>query len=119
MEYIIDLDSLNSKSSSLTSISTETGSTNNNCENKLNSFSSTEISSLINKAKQSVKRLDTGTKNAADWLKNYLEDVKTLENDLANFSGTLDAPTDFKEQFTDLFSKVTLPAIRTGGNRTR
>ena len=117
MEYIIDLDSLNSKSSELLSISQRISTTNNNCEEALNRYSNTEISSLINKVKKSIKRLDTGTTNASIWLKNYLEEVNNLENDLTNFTGSLNAPKEFTSQFTDMFSKITIPAIKTGGNK--
>ncbi len=118
MEYTIDLDSLDGKSTTLSSISTNINSTVSTSESKLNKYSGTEISSLINKATTCLKRMDTGTKNAYNWFENYLDDIKNLESNLASFSGDLDAPKEFNYVFTDLFSKVTVPAIKTGGNRT-
>ena len=118
MELIIDLDSLTSKNSELTSLASNINTTCTSAETKLNKYSSTEISSLITKATNDIKRMDKGIKNALNWFNDYLDEMKELESSLANFSSSLDAPLDFNHEFVDLFSKVTVPAIKTGGNRT-
>jgi len=117
MDLIIDLGFLGNESSTLSSINSKVETIiNNYSSGYLNNLSGTEISSLASKAKKSVERLKVGHANSLKWLNNYISENNTLEESLAAGKGTGSEQIEFKGQFEDIFSKVTIPAIKTGGD---
>ena len=51
------------------------------------------------------------------WLNNYLSEVNSLESSLASFSGNITSPSEFSGEFIDMFGKVTMPVLKTGGDK--
>ena len=118
MDYEIELDTLTTKQSDLETQTSDITSIHSSFNTGyLNTLTSTEIASLINKSASSFARLEKGYTNSNTWMKNYLTELKDLEETLANFtSKSLSAPKEFKGEFMDIFTKVTIPAIKTDGD---
>ena len=110
MDYEIDLSALESKKSDLENMT----STIQNIKNDYNSSyikqsSSSEIKSLISKTTQSIERLEKGYKNSKSWFDRYVNEIN-----LSSFSSkTLTSPKTFTGEFMDIFSKVTIPKLKT------
>lgn len=114
-DYIIDINSLLGKKSELEGLSRNIDSIfnifNNSCLKRLNG---TDISSLQTKLSTPFERLKKGYKNSSIWLNNYTNEMKALENSLSSFtSTTINKPTVFNGKFVDIFSKVTIPMLKT------
>ena len=115
-DYLIDINALNSKKSEFEALV-------RNTENIYNSFNSsylkrlsgTEISNLAKKVSDPLERLKKGYNNSNTWLNNYITGVKEVENKLASFSGDVANITTFSGSFQDIFGKVTIPVLKTGG----
>lgn len=118
MDYEIDLPSLSSKKTELEGMKTTIKNIESNYSSGyINQLSSTEISSLVTKSSKAFERLTKGYNNTSDWLGRYVKEFTQLENNLSNFkSDSLTAPTVFKGEFMDIFSKITIPAIQNGGD---
>ncbi len=118
MDYDINLDSLESKKTELEQLKSTINEIHNNLTTGyLSKLSGTEISSLISKIKTSSERLKNGYNNSTTWFNNYLKELKELEDNLANFNvNGIDKPKPFTEEFIDIFSKKTIPALKTNGD---
>ena len=118
-DYIIDINSLNSKKSELDSLKSYINTAYNEFSSSyLSKLSGTDISRLTNKIKKPMDRIKKGYNNSSNWLNNYLSELNTLESNLANFKGaSTTTPTEFKGEFIDLFGKVTMPAIKSNGDK--
>ncbi len=69
------------------------------------------------KITKNIGRLKNGFTNSDSWFTSYLNDLNALEASLASFSADgLKTPIEFKGTFEDIFGKVTMPAIKTGGD---
>jgi hypothetical protein len=118
MDYLIDLDAINTYNSKLeqtkgniTRIVDSIGS------NYLSTISGSEISSAINKAKNSIERLKTAVNNTHTWFNNYKTEINTTETNLSSFNVPNGISlTEFKGEFIDLFGRITMPAIKTNGD---
>ena len=117
-DYEIELDTLQSKESELLEIKTKSEDIYNEFNScYLSQLSSTEISSLPSSIKPLVERLKKGVTNSNTWYTNYCKELDSLENNLASFSApTLETPKIFNSKFEDLFSKATMPVLKTGGD---
>lgn len=116
-DYIIDLESLNTKS---TNLNTQKGNVEKIVEN-YNSSSLTSqadgISKVTAKIKNNMERLTKGYTNSDTWLSNYNSELTSIEAGLASFENeTLTVPIEFQGTFEDIFGKVTMPAVKTGGD---
>ncbi len=108
----------------LTSSSSELGTYKANAEDIYNEFNSSylgtisdpELSKITTNIKPTVERIKNGVTNSDTWLKNYVNELNSLEDALAGFSGSLTAPTEFTSEFVDMFGKRTMPIIKTGGD---
>ena len=117
-DYEINVDTLNSKKSSLNNMVATTTSTTE-------AYDSTEIkeakegyNNVASKITNNMTRLKNGYNNSYNWFESYLSELESLESSLASFSSeTLTTPIEFKGQFEDIFGKVTIPAIKTGGDK--
>jgi predicted peptidase len=60
-----------------------------------------------------MSRLKNGYGNSNSWLSRYVNDINEVENNLAGFNVAGAAkPTEFKSEFIDIFSKVTMPTLK-------
>ncbi len=116
-DYEIEVSSLESKKSTLSQMSGK-------AEQIGNSYNSTSIkeakegyNNVASKITKNMERLTKGYTNSDTWLNGYITDLNALEASLASFSSdTLTKPIEFKGTFEDIFGKVTMPAIKTGGD---
>ena len=116
-DYEIEVGALNSKKSSL---DTMVGKVNEIS----NGYSSTSIknakdayNNVSTKITNNIDRLLNGYTNSNTWFTGYLTELEQLESELATKKITsLTEPTEFKGSFEDIFGKVTMPAIKTGGD---
>jgi len=117
MDYDINLATLTSKKSEIEDLKTKAEDIYNEFNScYLNQLASTEIRLITANLRQSVKRLKEGVTNSNTWYTKYITELTALEDSLASFSGNLTAPTEFKGEFVDMFGKVTMPIIKTGGD---
>ena len=114
-DYIIDISLLQGKKSELDSLKANVNSIYSSFTSSvLNRLSGTDISSLSSMINSGMERLKKGYDNSSMWLNNYVSEFQTLENSLANFSGSsINKPVVFSGRFIDIFSKVTIPMIKT------
>ena len=118
MDLIIDFGKLNSNNNSLSQLKSKSEQISNNYNSSyIQSVSGTEIGSLVSKTKSSIERLKKGYTNSHKWLSNYISSNEELESSLSSQSiGSTTATIEFKGKFEDIFSKRTIPAIKTGGD---
>ncbi len=117
MDYEIDLSTLNGKKSELETLKTESENVYNEFNNNLSNLSGTELSGIANKLKTSINRLKKGSNNSNKWYVKYINELTKLEDSLASFDVSgLTEPTEFGGEFIDMFGKVTMPVLKTGGD---
>ena len=118
MDYIINLDKIKTSSNQLTQTKGKIETLYNNYTSSyLSSLSSTEISSQIRQTTKTIERLKKGVINSDTWLKKYYNEVNEVENKISSFqTSDVTSPQEFKGEFIDIFSKVTIPAIQTNGD---
>ena len=117
MDYEIDLNALNNKKSKLENLKTESENVYNEFNNNLSNLSGTELSGIANKTKNSINRLKKGTNNSNKWFQKYIDELSKLEESLAAFDVSgLTETTEFGGEFIDMFGKVTMPVLKTGGD---
>lgn len=118
MDYLIDLTTIASSVTKLDEIKSKSDTIKSNYDGSyINKLSGTEISSVANKLKQGIERLNKGYTNSSTWFNKYKTDINTLEDNLSNLkTDNLKEPTEFKGEFIDLFGKRTIPAIQTNGD---
>lgn len=116
MDLIIDFGKLNSNNNSLSQLKSKSEQINSKYNSSyIQSVSGTEIGSLVSKTKSSIERLKKGYTNSHKWLSNYISSNEELESSLSSQSiGSTTATIEFKGKFEDIFSKVTIPALKTG-----
>ena len=115
-DYILDLGQIESKKNSLTNLS-------NSANKVVSNFSSTKVNSNANginnvtrKIKDNMTRLGRGYSNSNTWLTNYFNEITELESSLTKIeSKTLKKPIEFNHTFEDIFSKVTIPRLKSPG----
>ena len=116
-DYDIEIGTLETKKGTLNEMKS-------NVDQIKNSYESTSIkeakegyNNVASKITSNMSRLTNGYNNSDSWLSGYLTDLNALEANLASFtSDTLTKPIEFKGTFEDIFGKVTMPAIKTGGD---
>ena len=115
MDYEINLTSLDSKKIELEGMTLTIQEIKSSYDGSyIKQSSSTEISSLISKTTNSIERLEKGYKNSKSWFDRYINEMTQLEENLANFSSkTLTSPKTFTGEFMDIFTKVTIPYLKT------
>ncbi len=117
MDYEIDLSTLNNKKSKLETLKTDSENVYNEFNNNLSNLSGTELSGIANKLKNSITRLKKGSTNSNTWYTKYIEELTQLEDSLAAFDvSSLTEPTEFGGEFIDMFGKITMPVLKTGGD---
>ncbi len=80
----------------------------------LKKLSGTEIASLSSKLTASIERLQKAYTNCNNWFSGFDSELKSLEETLTAMKGKDGAiPEDFKETFSDLFTKVAVPVLTT------
>lgn len=121
MDFEADLSALNSSQSDFDSMNSAIKTINSDVKGSyLNKLSGTEISSLGSRIVDSVERLEKAYNNSNTWLTNYNSELNSLEDQLSNFSGpNMTKPETFSKEFSDLFTKATVPLITTAAKKAR
>jgi len=115
MDYIIDFSFLDNKKEKINSLNNKASNINKNAKSSFSSMSSSEISSIISSLNKSTTRLEKAYGNCKKWLNNYCNEVQQVEDNLTKgSSSSMTDIVDFKGKFEDIFSKVTIPALKTG-----
>lgn len=116
-DYDIQLDSLDSKNSTLGTMKNEVDTINEKYNSSTVKQAKSGYEKVAAKITTSMTRLTKGYTNSNTWFTDYLTELKALESNLASFSNeTLDEPIEFTGTFEDIFGKITMPAIKTGGD---
>ena len=118
MDYEIDLNTLQSKNSELLEIKTKAEDIYNEFNSGyLNKLANTDIRLITAYLRQPIERLKKGVTNSNTWYTNYCNELDSLENTLASFnSSNLESPKLFNSKFEDLFSKNTMPILKSNGD---
>ena len=113
MDYSITLDSLSSKKSEFEGLKSNVDNICNEYDSGYLKNLSSELASLKSSIDNNMSRLKNGYGNSNSWLSRYVKDINEVENNLAGFNVAGAAkPTEFKSEFIDIFSKVTMPTLR-------
>ena len=116
-DYNIELDSLDSKKGTFESMKEKVDTISNNYNSSSVKQAKQGYDKVAAKITTCIERLTNGYGNSNSWLNDYLVELKAIESSLTNFtSELLEAPIEFKGTFEDIFGKVTMPAIKTGGD---
>jgi len=117
-DLIIDVPTLNTKSSDLKRLASDASSIYDNFANSYLKRLPSSISKLSTIVDSSISKYKKGLNESSKWLADYLSDLEKTENELANFKSTnVTAPKMFNKTFEDIFGKVTMPAIKSNGDK--
>lgn len=116
MDYEINLNTLTNKQNNLESLKQRVDKIYQDVSNSgLKSLSGTEISNSYTNLKKKIERLNKGYKNSCSWFKRYNTELQELESKLSEGTDTnVTSTKDFNGTFTDIFSKATIPYLKTG-----
>ena len=113
----IEVETLNGKKASLNTLKTNVDSINETYEGTTIKEAKDGYDKVASKIANNMQRLTRGYTNSDTWFGDYLSELTTLESALQGFScETLTEPIEFKGEFEDIFGKITMPAIKTGGD---
>ncbi len=116
-DYLMEVSSLESKKGTLSEMKGKVDQIKSNYESTSIKEAKEGYNNVASKISNNINRLTNGYNNSDSWLTGYLSDLNSLESGLASFSGdTLTKPIEFKGTFEDIFGKITMPAIKTGGD---
>ena len=116
-DYDIEISTLDSKKSSFDTMKGKVDSINETYEGTSIKEAKEGYDKVASKITKNMGRLKNGYSNSSTWLGEYISELKSLEDGLTAFNGAaLAAPVEFKGTFEDIFGKVTMPAIKTGGD---
>lgn len=116
-DFLTELNALNNKNSELNELKTNGENVYNELNSSyINKLSGSEIGLLTTHIKTPIERLKKGLTNSNTWYTNYITELTSLESALAGFSASTGTPKEFGGAFTDMFGKITIPIIKTGGN---
>jgi hypothetical protein len=114
----IDVPALKGKSSELSSLKSKATSTYDKCIGSYLCTVGEPISGLKEIVKAPMERFKNGYGQSDTWFSNYLSDLESVESGLESFKGTnVTAPTSFSGKFEDIFGKVTMPVLKTNGDK--
>ncbi|MBR3199653.1 MAG: C40 family peptidase [Bacilli bacterium] len=118
MDYLIYLKDLNKCLSELEGLKENVTELANTATEDLSNISGTEINRLYESITALFTRLSNGYNNCFHWLDDYAESFEELEKQLGNFSNSnLEIPIEFKGEFIDLFGKILIPTLKSGGDK--
>ena len=113
MNYEIFISSLQEKNTELETLDTSVASLVDECNSSINSISNTQIGGLYNQTTKATDRLKNGYNKCSSWLSEYISELNSLENSLANFStDNIETPKEFKGEFADLFGKKVISTLK-------
>jgi hypothetical protein len=116
-DYDINLESLNSKKTNLDEMKNDIDTINKKYSSSTVKNAKTGYEKVSAKITNCMTRLTRGYTNSDNWFSSYLSELEALEADLASFTNEgLGAPLEFTATFEDIFGKITMPAIKTGGD---
>ena len=114
MDYNIDLDALASKHGELNGLSSEAEDAYDIFNTGyLSDLAGTEIAALSASIRNGTQRLARGYSNSESWFKRYLDTLNETEEYLSDV-GSNGEVLAFKSAFADVFSKSTMPTLKTG-----
>ena len=117
MNFEVVLSDLSSKSQEFDGYSVAINSLVDSGKSELNSISGTEISGLYSQVSENLEKLKNGYSKCQEWLTGYINDLNSLESNLAGFNcANIDTPRDFEVGFNDIFSKPVIPTLKDGGD---
>lgn len=110
----MDLSSLESKKTDIDAISrTADGIYDYFSGCYLNQLGGTDIDTLSSKISNPLQRLKKGVKNSSTWFNEYVTEITSLEDKLASMDIYGADVKGFDSQFTDIFSRVAMPLLKT------
>ena len=113
MNFEVVLSDLTNKSQEFDGYSVAINSLVDSGKSELNSISGTEISGLYSQVSEYLEKLENGYSKCQEWLTGYVNDLNSLESNLAGFNcANIDTPRDFEIGFNDIFSKSVIPIIK-------
>ena len=113
----IEVETLNGKKGNLDSMKGKVDSISETYEGTTIKESKEGYDNVASKITKNMTRLKNGYNNSSSWFSEYLSELESLEASLSSFSGdSITIPIEFKGTFEDIFGKVTMPAIKTGGD---
>ena len=117
MDYEIDLNTLNSKKTNLSTLKKDSEDAYSEFNSNFSGLSGTELGAMYTSLEASVQRLKTGGANSNTWYEGYITAITNLEDELAAMdSANLAEINEFKGKFEDMFGRVTMPVLKTGGD---
>jgi len=117
MDYEIDLSTLNSKKTNLNTLKKDSEDAYSEFNSNFSGLSGTELGAMYTSLEASVQRLKTGGANSNTWYNEYITAITSLEEELAAMdSANLAEINEFKGKFEDMFGRVTMPVLKTGGD---
>ncbi len=118
-DMLIDISSIYDKKDTLSSLSTKASNIHSSYSNSAIAKAPSPISGLSTIVEKPLKRYDDGLKRANEWLSNYLSGAESIESNLKSQKGSkVKKTTTFSGKFEDLYSKVTMPVLKTNGDTT-
>jgi len=117
MDYEIDLSTLNNKKTNLNTLKKDSEDAYSEFNSNFSGLSGTELGAMYTSLEASVQRLKTGGANSKSWFEEYITAITNLEEELAALdSVNLAEINEFKGKFEDMFGRVTMPVLKTGGD---
>jgi hypothetical protein len=116
-DYEISVTALQTKKTSLDSLKEKVGKIDESYSSSSIKNAKDGYNNVSTKITTNIKRLTNGYNNSCDWFGNYLTELEQLESELASKKRAgLNEPIKFKYKFEDILGKITMPAIKTGGD---
>ena len=116
-DYEIKLDDLNGKKDTFNSMTLTVDQINDTYDGSTIKDGKDGYDNVATKITNNMTRLSNGYVNSNSWFTSYLSELTALEESLEAFTAAnLTAPIEFSGTFEDIFGKVTIPAIKTGGD---
>jgi len=116
-DFLIDLNSLNTKKTTLGELQSQVSTVGKSYNSTAIKEAKDGYNNVATKLTRNMERLTKGYTNSYTWLTGYTTDLDTLEQSLKSLDlATLTKPIEFKGQFEDIFGKITMPALKTGGD---
>ena len=116
-DYEIEVETLNTKKTSLISLVDKTAKLTEVYDASTLKTGKEGYDNVAADIASNMARLNNGYTNSSNWFSDYLSELATLEASLASLEhANIAKIKKFKGQFEDIFGKVTMPAIKTGGD---
>ncbi len=117
-DLIIDIGAISGKSSFLSDYSNKASTIYDTFKSGAIGKAKSPISGLSGIVDKPLTRYKNGFSNSSEWLTSYVSGIESLESSLASFKGqSVTTPIAFNGKFEDLFGRVTMPVLKTNGDK--